>query len=205
MENMSRWHMRPARSSALPCPACFPIVCLDAACKMNSGLWTMLDCLTSPNMTLTANSKIQGPNLPTAYLPHHVPATAFHQCIVHQLVTSQWVLFHLLEHAQCLSVAALAAKCCKHKLELLTASRLLAVKHPYEEWILMNIGPNLPTMWPRDAPQKFGSGRLQQITILTVALQYCWITSARHGVMAIPAGCPNTPTCPKPQSRGKKK
>ena len=149
MENMSRWHMRPARSSALPCPACFPIVCLDAACKMNSGLWTMLDCLTSPNMTLTANSKIQGPNLPTAYLPHHVPATAFHQCIVHQLVTSQWVLFHLLEHAQCLSVAALAAKCCKHKLELLTASRLLAVKHPYEEWILMNIGPNLPTMWPR--------------------------------------------------------
>ena len=116
MENMSRWHMRPARSSALPCAACFPIVCLDAACKMNSGLWTMLDCLTSPNMTLTANSKIQGPNLPTAYLPHHVPATAFHQCIVHQLVTSQWVLFHLLEHAQCLSVAALAAKCCTHKL-----------------------------------------------------------------------------------------
>ena len=168
MEKMSRWVAHAARK--IQCPACFPVVCLDAACsKINSRLWS-LTAWPVPNTALTANSKIQGP---TVYRSMSQPLPSISVLYTSSSHCNECSFISWNMHSASVKVAALAVS-------IDSNCQLLSVKHPNEERMLMNIvGPNPPS--DPHAPHKFGQGGLQQITILTVAFQYCWITSARHG------------------------
>ena len=129
-----------------------------------------LDCLTSPNTALTANSKIQGP---TVYRSMSQPLPSISVLYTSSSHCNECSFISWNMHSASVKVAALAVS-------IDSNCQLLSVKHPNEERMLMNIvGPNPPS--DPHAPHKFGQGGLQQITILTVAFQYCWITSARHG------------------------